>query len=131
MNKNKGFSLIELMVVIGLIGVLASLGVASYSSNVLKTRRSEAFTQLLRVQSSYETYYSQNNTYPASNALPPAAAIPSTTNYSYTSITTSSGYTLTATALAAQLSDKEGATTCSPLTLDNLGNKTPAVCWPS
>lgn len=123
---SRGFSLIELMVVIGITAVLASIAMPSYQRHTLKINRAEAFGQLLRLQSNYETAYSQNNTYPAT-----AITIPRTTHYSYsTSNLTQSTYTLTATAQGSQASDSEGSTSCATLTLDNQGGKGDnAACW--
>ena len=123
--NSTGFSLIELMIVVGLLAIITSIALPSYQRNVLKTRRAEAFGQLLRLQSSYETYYSQNNTYL------PIISIPNTANYSYSSSVTANTYTLTATALGSQTLDAEGGTSCSTVTLNNLGTQTPAACWPS
>jgi Tfp pilus assembly protein PilE len=116
----------------------------SYQSNVLKTRRAEAFGQLARIQAAYEVYYSQNNSYPTSNSLPGSTttttcnsmdtSIPSTANYCYTSVVIPTGYLLFARALPAQASDAEGSTSCSALSLFNensMEEHGPAICWPS
>lgn len=131
-KNDLGFSLLELMIVVGIIAIISAIAFPSYSRYILKSRRSEAMTNLVKFQAAYEEYNAQNNTYPASNTLPPAITpIPSTTYYSYTSATTASSYTITATAIAgkSQVKDKEGAVACSTMTINNVGTQTPAACW--
>ncbi len=127
--KAQGFSLIELMITISVIGVLSTLSVGSYRANILKTNRAEARTQMVMIQSVYESYYSQNNQYPTANTLPPLTSIPRTANYSYSTVLNTTamivtGYTITATATGNQAND----TGCTSLTLNNLGNLLPASC---
>lgn len=122
--NTRGFSLVELLIVIAVIGVLATLSVGSYTKNILRTNRAEASTQMVMIQSVYESYYSQNNSYPAANTLPPAATIPSTAHYSYSTVVTTNGFTISATAIGDQAND----TGCTTLTLDNLGNQLPSAC---
>lgn len=134
MRKNfLGFSLLELMVVVGIIAILSAIAIPSYNRYILKSRRSEAMINLVKFQGIYEEFNAQNSTYPASNTLPPAvvAPIPATTYYSYTSATTSTTYTITATALAgsSQVNDAEGAVACSTMSIDNIGTQLPAACW--
>ena len=131
-KNDLGFSLLELMIVVGIIAILSAIAFSSYSRYILKARRSEAMVNLLKFQAAYEEFNAQNNTYPASNTLPPAITpIPATTYYSYTSATTASSYTITATALAgsSQVNDIEGGVACSTMTINNVGTQTPAACW--
>lgn len=131
-KNDLGFSLLELMIVVGIIAIISAISFSSYSRYILKSRRSEAMVNLVNFQAAYEEYNAQNNTYPASNTLPPTLApIPATTYYSYTSATTASSYTITATAIAgsSQVNDKEGGVACSTMTINNVGTQTPAACW--
>jgi type IV pilus assembly protein PilE len=126
--KIRGFSLIELMITLSVIGVLAKLSISSYTQNSFKANRAEAHTQILMIQSVYESIYSQTNRYPAANTLPPSASIPSTAHYSYATTLTATGYTITATPTGNQVND----TTCPSITLDSTGNQGPSnLCWGS
>ena len=59
----KGFTLVELAVVIVIIGVLAAFGVPKFLQSVEKSKASEAFNYWSAVQSAQERYMSQNGVY--------------------------------------------------------------------
>jgi type IV pilus assembly protein PilE len=132
-KNDLGFSLIELLIVVGIIAILGAIAFPSYNRYILKSRRSEAMINLVKFQAAYEEFNAQNNTYPTSNTLPPATVspIPSTMYYSYTSTTTTASYTITATAIAgtSQVNDTEGGVACSTMTINNVGTQTPTACW--
>ncbi len=56
--NNKGFTLLELLVVIGIIAILVAVGTASYSTVQKKARDAKRKTDLKELQSAYEQYYS-------------------------------------------------------------------------
>lgn len=130
-HSYRGFSMIELLIVVAVVGIIATVAIPSYNRYILKSRRSEAMINLIKFQAAYEEFNTQNNTYPASDTLPPAVVppIPATTYYTYTSTTTSTSYTITATAIGSQANDAEGAIACSPMSINNIGTQTPAACW--
>jgi len=139
MNKlqSKGFSLIELMVVVAVVAVLAAIAYPSYTSYILKSQRTVAITTLLKIQAAYESYYAQNSSYPTSTTNPTADSfLPVATNYySYANTNAhATTYTLQATALGNQVNDtaKDG-TSCgaqpASLTIDQTGNQLPSSCW--
>ena len=64
MKRNSGFSLVELMIVIVIIGVLAAVAVPIYSNNVMKAKMSEADAALGSIRTQLRVYYGENGVYP-------------------------------------------------------------------
>ena len=69
MNKaNKGFSLIELMIAMVIVGILATIMLPSYRQYVTESRRSEGVAMLLNVMQQQERYYTEMLRYTANLA---------------------------------------------------------------
>ena len=66
MNKNSGFTIVELVVVVVIIGILASLALPQYIKTVERSRQSEALTNLAAIRGAQTRYYLENSGY-ASN----------------------------------------------------------------
>jgi type IV pilus assembly protein PilE len=62
-KHSKGFTLIELMIVVAIVGILAAIAYPSYQEYVRKTRRAEGRTALIELLQQQERYMTQNNTY--------------------------------------------------------------------
>ena len=62
-RKNLGFTLIELMIVVAIVGILSAVAYPSYQSHVLKSQRQVAQAALVSLSSTMERYYSENNKY--------------------------------------------------------------------
>ena len=60
---NQGFSLIELMVVVLILGIIAAIAIPNYTRWVTQSRRTDAQTALLNVANRLEKYFSYCNTY--------------------------------------------------------------------
>ena len=65
-SKSKGFSLVELMVVVIVIGILASVAVPSYTAYVTDARRQGAAQEILTIASRQEQHFLDNKTYATS-----------------------------------------------------------------
>ena len=134
--RQRGMTLIELMIVVVIAAVLASIAVPSYRSYVLRTHRVEAKTALLNLAAAQERFYLENNTYAANAALstaPPAGlGLPSTTENGWYTVAIANGanaatFTATATATGTQAAD----TDCTSFSITALGVKTATStkCW--
>jgi type IV pilus assembly protein PilE len=60
---SKGFSLVELMIVVAVIAILAAVAIPAYFNHTLRVRQSDAFHNLLDVKAAEEMFYSQFNRY--------------------------------------------------------------------
>jgi type IV pilus assembly protein PilE len=133
--RNNGFSLIELMIVIGIIGIISAIALPSYQSHILKARRVDALSVIATTQSIMERCYSQNFSYLTTCDSLPQTSFSSEQKYYTLSVTnqTATTYTLTATATGSQASD----TLCASMTTDQTGQRTAvdssgnsqSICW--
>ncbi len=64
-RRQRGFTLIELMIAVVIASILAAIAIPSYSSYIMRSRRTEAKSALLNLASLEERFFSTNNTYSA------------------------------------------------------------------
>ena len=128
-KHSKGFTLIELMIVVGLVAIISAFAFGYYGDSVTSAKRTDGRKALAETAASLEKCRSLYGSYNNANCN---VALPFTTDdglYTVSSVATASTYTLTATAVGAQAVDDE----CTAMTLTNTGVKagTPAVneCW--
>ena len=122
---NKGFSLIELLFVIAIVGILSAIAYPSYCDYLTRTRRLDGQTALLHLASRLEDYYTRENTYQtatlAEGKTSDILSTPTSTGGWYTlTIThiTATTYQLQATPIGPQASRD---TRCQSLTLSSTG----------
>lgn len=63
MTLHRGFTLIELMIVVAIVAILGAVVYPSYQSAVVKSKRADGWATLTQIMQHQERYYSQNNTY--------------------------------------------------------------------
>lgn len=130
--KNKGFTLIELMIAVAIVGILAAIAYPSYTEYVRKTRRAEASAAVLAVAQIAERYYSQTGTY-VDDALAYPDKSPADGAAVFDVVLAAGqpedgGYLVTATAIGGGLMDGDD---CESMTVNALGIRSPdnAKCW--
>ena len=133
-NKHvKGFTLIELMIVIAIVAILAAVAYPSYLDSIRAARRADAMDALLTLQNLQEKYRANNTTYGTLAQIGGSAAS-SDGYYTLTvSDNTATVYTLKALATGDQANDTclgADKTVFLKVTAGSpRGEKTPAACW--
>ncbi len=150
LRRQRGFTLIELMIAIAIIGILMRIAYPAYFNAVKKSRRSDAKTALTDLAQREERYLATANNYTDSapllgyssgtvTASAPMSVMSGSTSFYKMSVTftgasstSAPAFTATATRQGSQTTD----TQCGDLSLDNFGRQTvsnatsaAADCW--
>lgn len=130
MKKQRGFNLIELMIVVAVIGIIAAVAYPSYLEQMRQTRRADCAGALTSLASSMERFFTVNNTYRGAGAAGGDTGTPTIfsatcpvdggeANYNLTiQAATASTFTVQAAPVGRQANDE-----CGTLTLTNTGLK--------
>lgn len=137
MKAQKGFTLIELMVAVAIVGILAAIAYPSYTNYLLKGRRASAQAHLMDIAQRQQQYLLDARAYapdlPTLNVTTPSDVSAYYSPITIVAVNTAGvppSFTITATPKAgtAQVNDQ-----CGTLGIDNTGNKTVSTgvagCW--
>lgn len=142
-SSQRGFSLLEMLVVVMIIGILAAVAYPSYQNYIIRSARTEGFALLNDAAARQERFFAQNNSYVTDQDEIGDLGMPNTSGTTVMSTTglyslgvseveDDGGFTLTATRSGVQVRDTE----CGNLTLDATGQRGVSVagadvdeCW--
>ena len=128
MRQKRGFTLVELMVVVAIIAILAAIAIPAYGRYAFRARRPDGQELLLRIANAQERFYATNNHYGSLSELGFVAPVDSEKGYYLAALdpdivagsTSAQAYKAKVTPQNAQAPD-----VCGPLTINDAGVKTP------
>jgi type IV pilus assembly protein PilE len=129
MRRARGFTLLELMIVVMVMAIIATIAVTQYGRYAYRARRADGQELLMRVANAQERYYATFNKYgddPVTGDLK-LGSVTSEKGYYTVAITKTDltkDYTATATPVPT---NSQGKDVCGPLSINSLGVKLPAL----
>ncbi len=125
MKRSAGFTLIELMIVVAVIGILSAIAYPSFIQQVQTSRRAEATAEIGQVQLAMERWRADRASYAGSGVAPV-----STNHYTIAiGAADANGYTITGTPIGSQAGAKCGTLTLQATNGAIVKTPTTAGCW--
>lgn len=139
-SESRGFTLIELMIVVLVIAILAAIAIPSYLRQVRHSRRSDAIAQINTIALAEEQWrtncpnYAQYGGAACLTGNPTFMPKPSRLFYTFNDISnlSATSYTITATPTGDQANDSQFGTPCPSLSYavnNGAVTKSPSACW--
>ena len=136
MRKENGYTLIELLITVAIVGILASISIPSYNSYVMKSDRTEGKSFILEIMQRQEKFYNENNTYTTTLSDLGYAGATATSEKGHYTVTATAGadgiadnVVLTAEPIGSQARDTE----CGSFVMNSNGAKSVSTsattCW--
>lgn len=141
MKKSNGFTLIEIMIVVVIVGILTAIVLPNYRSYVLRAHRTAAINAIMDLANREARFYTTNNTYSSSlvalgySADPMPVTSGSGTYYNLSVVAPgaltpiTSSFQLQAVPTSAQINDTCGTYTYSSLGQKGISTGTLSDCW--
>ena len=130
-RRSRGFTLIEMLIVVALVAILAAVAIPSYREYIKKSRRAEAQSYLLSIAARQQQFLVDTRAYATLATLTAALPTPANVSAAYTvTMPDPAGTPPTFTVTAAPKTD-QASEKCGTLTINETGTKTAAVsgCW--
>ena len=132
--NHRGFTLIELMIVVAIVGVLAAIAYPSYQEFIARARRADAKTVLLENAQFLERFYTQNGTYLNANLPITEAPKDGATKFydiSFVAAQTATTFQIQAVPKNAQSGDRCGTMMVDQSNVKSVSGATldSATCW--
>ena len=128
-RRRGGFSLVELMVAVAIVGILASIAIPAYQQYIINSNRSSAQSHLLDIAQAQQQYFADNRDYAATLADLNGMTTPANVSKHYTiTIDVLPGPPPTFTATATPKAGTSQASDVT-LTINHAGTKTPSDKW--
>ncbi|HET6397435.1 MAG TPA: type IV pilin protein [Pseudoxanthomonas sp.] len=129
-HRAKGFTLVELMIVVAVVAILAALAYPAYQEQVRKSRRAQAKADIVEYAQLAERHFTVNNTYVGFTLPATQSPREGTAHYNLNVAPAATTFTITAAPTGSQASDR-----CGSLSLTSTGAKTKtgsaplSECW--
>lgn len=125
MRKSRGFTLVELMIVMVIVAILAAIAVPSYRESVKRGNRRAAQSAMMEIVNREHQYFIANREYATEAELGYTLAPEVSANYDFDIVVDAGpppAFTVNFTAIESQVSDGD-------LSIDSQGVRTPAAKW--